>query len=148
MRTIVTRGTPSILRGLEVQPDQRGEVYGTLLDPFDPSYLHAYSRALVVVGVGPVALAGINMQWEHVAYGWALISVEAFNYRISLGKFAKACIEEAHEAASLHRLEVWVEHGRRAAVEWAEVLGFEVEGIRRQHGRNREDRVMMSRIWQ
>lgn len=86
------------------------------------------------------AVGGFLMQWDGRFLAWAIIAKGA-NMR-KLTRIAKTKID----AFDVRRIEATIDVGFRQAIKWAEMLGFEFEGVLRCAGLNGEDFAMYSKV--
>jgi hypothetical protein len=94
-----------------------------------------------------VAIWVFLQKWPGVAQcsAWTGTAVERMPK-----EFWKACVrglESAQEAIGLHRLEAHVRADHPHGFKWLQKLGFEVEGIMKQHEVDKVDAYMLGRIW-
>ena len=134
------------LISVDVQRMQRAQVTPTILRGLQDQFLYLYARALKCEGK-TFAVFGVNPARSHVGFGWALLSEQVLTYPVALTKAAWALIEKAQSILDLWRLEIAVDTKHESALRWAQLLGFEVEGMMRCFGPNREDAYLMARIW-
>jgi len=112
----------------------------------DPKTLRHYARTLML-DWKPIGVIGVTPQWDGNCWAWAFLSPLAVKYRLFLTRAARVYIEKAHKALNLRRMQVSVSVDHTAALDWAEVLGFEIEGTMRFYGPSGEDCYMMSKVW-
>lgn len=143
-------GTPDDIRLIRVQGPQASQALlagETVLSmSWDPEFLRLWSRVLKH-GDEPLAIFGVTPMWPHVACGWALLSEQVLRMPVGLTRHARALIEKARSMLMLRRLEISVDTKHEAALRWAKLLGFEVEGVARCYGLKGEDNWRLARIW-
>lgn len=103
--------------------------------------MHLLGRTLVHEG-RPIAVVGISMYWEGVAYAWAFVSPEVGKHRKSFIRGTKDLIHWAMDAFKLHRLQATCVTDPPLFYRTLEVLGFEREGLMRRYGLDGSDHYL------
>lgn len=93
-----------------------------------------------------VGCAGVMIIYTGVGEAWGLISEELAQYKFWLHKTVKRKLYEIMVKHGLHRLQATADIRHEVAVNWLLALGFEEEGILRQHGPNKESMRIFSII--
>lgn len=112
-------------------------------------YIHFQSQVgpavtAFVHGV-PVAVFGCVIVWKGLGEAWALFSDEARRYPIAMTKGAKAFFDACIRSYLLHRLQITVKTVDKRAINWAECLGFVVEGTMKEYSSDKQDFYIMRR---
>lgn len=90
----------------------------------------------------PIACAGFVLVWEGRAYAWALIDKDAGPYMLQITRVIRK-----HLAASgFRRVEMAVDRSFADGRRWAQMLGFECEGLARAYLPNGHDAWIYARI--
>jgi RimJ/RimL family protein N-acetyltransferase len=79
----------------------------------------------------PVASGGIIPAWEGVGGAWCVISDDVRGQGLRLTRVAKDLMRSTMAIMKIHRLQAFVRTDQPEYRRWAEVFGFEVEGIAR-----------------
>lgn len=127
---------------LELQPSQAwftpiasDPAYARMLLAGGPAYA-------LVDGDEVLACAGLSVQWEGRAVGWALVSGNAGRRMVELHK----AVRRALELHPFRRVETTVYAGFDAGHRWARMLGFEREGCMRAFAPGGEDCDLYARV--
>lgn len=95
----------------------------------------------------PIAIVGLIETHEGCGRLWALIAKDLGNQGFKLTSRCRALIDWVQNERKLHRIDMMVLADNRRHRLWALRLGFQVEGTARQYSPNKEDYLMMSRVW-
>lgn len=133
---------PEHLSQLMLQPSQ---VYlqPMLANPHYGEYLvkagPAYS---CIVDDVVFACAGLIPQWENRAMAWALISGEAGKHFLSIHR----AVKRTFAMHPYRRIETTVAMNFEEGYRWADLLGFEREGLMRKYVPNGDDCYLYARV--
>lgn len=131
---------PAHLDLLEVQDAQRGT-----FPVGDPAYALSLIKAgpcwSVFVGGRVVACGGLCIQWEGRGVAWAIISEGA-----PLVAVTKSVIHVLGLPGIPRRVECFVDVSFQEGIRWAEMLGFQREGLMRAFSPDGRDHVLFSRV--
>lgn len=93
-----------------------------------------------------LACVGLAPQWPGRCIGWALLSAKVRPNRfIAIHRMVAAALDR-FELRHTGRIEIQVDPSHAAAVRWAAMLGFEVEGRLRYYLPDGRDMLSMARI--
>lgn len=111
--------------------------------PGENTYAVVYEESLVAVG-------GLQVRWEGVGLLWLILTADCrrdgiHGFRALYAIYEK--MEELIENNALHRVEAAVRTDFPEAVKMIEVFGFEREGIMKQHGPDKADAYLYSRVF-
>lgn len=81
----------------------------------------------------PVAAGGVTPIAPGVGEGWMMITDEAAQKPMALHRVVKRSLDEAANSGDWHRLQCVVHSRFGTGVRWANILGFECEGLLRQY---------------
>lgn len=93
-----------------------------------------------------LAVIGGTLYWPGVATLSAIITTVMPNYPLATTKAVSHCIACAMNDLDLHRVEIQVKSSYVSGQQWAQLLGFEAEGILKKYGPNKEDYTMYARV--
>lgn len=131
---------PSHLDGLEAQEAQRGT-----FPAGDPAYALSLIKAgpcwSVFVGGRVVACGGLCAQWEGRAVAWAIISEGA-----PLVAVTRSAIHVLGLPGIPRRVECFVDVSFQEGIRWAEMLGFQREGLMRAFSPDGRDHLLFARV--
>jgi hypothetical protein len=88
-----------------------------------------------------VALGGLQEIWEGRAMAWAFLACDAPMLRLT------RAVSTLLRASPFRRVECWVDPTFAAGHRWAELLGFELEGLARAYLPDGGDAAIYSLIW-
>lgn len=111
--------------------------------PGENTYAVMYEGSLVAVG-------GLQVRWEGVGLLWLILTANCkrdgiHGFRALYAIYER--MEELIENNALHRAEAAVRTDFPEAVKMIEAFGFEREGLMRQHGPDKADSYLYSRIF-
>lgn len=131
---------PSHLARLEVQDAQRGT-----FPVDDPAYALSLMKAgpcwSVFVGGRVVACGGLCVQWEERAVAWAIISHGA-----PLIPVTRSVLHVLGQRGIPRRVECFVDVSFQEGIRWAEMLGFQREGLMRAFSPDGRDHILFARV--
>lgn len=93
-----------------------------------------------------VACGGFVLEGWKTGTGWLFLSSLFYKRVLSCYRIIKAKIKEVEEQFNLQRLQVYVVTGRPKALDLAERLGFEAEGVLRHFGPEKEDMFILGKV--
>lgn len=111
--------------------------------PDENTYAVMYEGALVAVG-------GVQVRWEGVGLFWLMLTADCKKegwHGVRALYAIKEKIQELTEKNNLHRAEAAVRLGFSRAIAMIKALGFEREGLMRQHGPDKADSYLYARIF-
>lgn len=93
-----------------------------------------------------LACAGLAPHWPGRSTGWALLSAGIGPNRfIAVHRLIAAALDR-HETRHPGRIEIQIDPDHAAALRWATILGFDVEGRLRRYLPDGRDMILMARI--
>lgn len=110
--------------------------------PDDNTYTVIYEGSIVAVG-------GVQVRWEGNGLFWLILTADSKKGGIHGVRALEAIrdkIEELIKKNNLHRAEASVRVGFEKAIKMIEYLGFQREGLMRQHCPDKGDSYLYSRI--
>jgi len=139
---------PSHLSRLEL--DRAAEVEFTSLDNMKARAQEVADAKIawtVFHDGNPALCFGINPYWPGMAEAWMIPSQYALDRGLRLTRGAKRFFDTIGATLDLRRLQIVVCVDREKAVQWAEFLRFEREGLMRRYGPEGSDYYMYARIY-
>lgn len=131
---------PDHLDRLDIQDAQRGT-----FPAGDPAYALSLIKAgpcwSVFVGDSVVACGGLCIQWEGRGVAWAIISKGA-----PLVPVTRSVLHVLNQHGIPRRVECFVDVSFREGVRWAEMLGFQREGLMRAFSPDGRDHLLFARV--
>jgi hypothetical protein len=107
--------------------------------------LLAYSETILLDGA-PVGAWGVFPMWPGVGTAWAWVSAPLAPRAVSLVRLARDRIAYAHQELALARIQAEVSSELPSGVRFAQLVGFEVEGLLRAYGTRGEDYWMLASV--
>jgi len=126
--------THDVLNNISIQKGQLAETLMVQFDSIDADLIETYSRALEYDGeiIGAI---GVFPMWEGVSSGWVLLAEGAMqDHWLSISRICRRELDRVIREQRLRRVETVVSTGFPQAQNWAEFLGFEIEGVLRNYG--------------
>jgi hypothetical protein len=99
-------------------------------------HLEMQARTAFVAGDGAVAAWGIFPMWDGVGSLWVWFTPKTSRYIRQIIKKGNAELELAHEILDYKRVQVEIETSLGSTRKFAELLGFEYEGLMKSYGKN------------
>ena len=112
----------------------------------DPKLLRHYARTLMI-DWEPIGIIGVSPYWEGNCWCWAYLGSKCLEHPAFLTRQSRKYIEKARATLNLRRMAMSVSVGHTAALEWADILGFKVEGLMRSYGPKGEDCHLLAKVW-
>ncbi len=137
---------PQDLYAISLQAAQRGvhdivkeSGYGEALAQVGP----AYTATTIIRGEEVIiASLGVIPQWRGYSRAWALVSGDAGRCMVSLTRRISTWLRFHNEG----RIDTAVRTDFVAGIRWAEMLGFQREGIMRKYDPDRKDFYLYSQV--
>lgn len=112
-----------------------GHAGTNIADCYGPETIGFFARAILDDSEAPIAAMGVIPILPHAATAWALLSQESVDgHGPLLCMVAKRGLEKAIGLNLFTRIDMLVEMNFRAAHQWAQWLGFEIESTKRNYG--------------
>jgi hypothetical protein len=102
--------------------------------------------ATVLLDGAPVAAWGVLPLWPGVATSWAWLTWPCAPHARPLIRLARESLAYAHQALSLRRVQAEVSCRLPAGVRFAQLVGFEAEGLLRSYGLSGDDHWLMASV--
>lgn len=93
-----------------------------------------------------VGCAGVIVQRQGIADGWAVTSALITDYGIWSTRIVKSMLQEIMCSLNLRRVQISVDPQNVAAQRWAKALGFQYEGTMRGFGVNGEPYDLYAKV--
>ena len=105
----------------------------------DPA-IHEEQMSTCFAAGEPIAIAGV-LQFTDPGFlvAFAFLGKRALEHRLTLTRWGKACVRTTIERFDPRRIEITTRSDLRSHGEWAEVLGFEFEGVMAAWGEDGSD---------
>ncbi|MFO1188511.1 MAG: GNAT family acetyltransferase [Alphaproteobacteria bacterium] len=134
----------SHVEAIDLQPSQaalRDQLSGAVIQGL------VRSRAIAIVdGADVLVCAGLARRWPGRTVGWALLSHKIRPNRfLAVHRLIAAALDRA-EMRDPGRIEVQIDPSHAAALRWARLLGFEVEGRMCRYLPDGRDMILMARV--
>lgn len=133
---------PDHLKRIALQPSQIALQPELAKPEYGPALLAAGPCYSGVVGDVVIASAGFYPQWDGRAIVWALVSGDAGRHFVSLHR----AVLRSFELHPFRRIETCVLKGFAEGCRWAEMLGFQREGLMRAYGPDGSDFHLYARV--
>jgi RimJ/RimL family protein N-acetyltransferase len=130
------------LKGMQLQPSQADRAH--LLTPEHLEFLAGLDAYTVFAGGRPVASCGLFDIWPGRAMAWAFIAADAGRHLLGITR----AVQRYLDLKAPRRCELYVDLGFEPGYRWAEMLGFEREGVLRAFEVDGRDQVLFARIRQ
>jgi len=131
---IIKECTTELLNEIKIQKGQIKDALMVEFGSIPAEMLSKYSLALEIRG-SVVGAVGLFPLWEGVGAGWALFSEGAMDkHWLSISRAVKEMLDAEIKLRDYRRVETVVDVSFVRAQNWAEWLGFEIEGISRNYG--------------
>lgn len=106
------------------------------------AWLQTLDAYTIFDGDTPVVIAGLFEKWPGAAVAWAYVSEAAGRHMVAITRIVQRFLE----LKAPRRVEATVDAEFDAGHRWAELLGFEREGLLRANRPDGGDQVIYSRI--
>lgn len=126
-----------------LQPRQHGMLSFFSLPGYADSLLDHGEAYTMLVDGDVIACAGVQEAWTGRGVAWALLSTKAGAHMRAL---TRVVAHYLNHLAVLRRIEAYVDPEFKAAIRWAKLLGFEMEGRMRAFGFDGSDNLMFARV--
>lgn len=123
------------------------DAQATMSEMIKPEYAKALEAAgpayTAMDGSEVIACAGLAEQWAGRATAWSILSKHVTGSKfVRLHKIVQRFLDMQDYA----RLEMTVDQGFEQGVRWAEMLGFECEGLMRKYSPNGTNCYLYARV--
>lgn len=134
---------------LEIRPYNKGDVYEMPVRDNDrmggepEANMHDLAITLLLENQ-PVACVGIVIVSQGVGHAWSYMTNGLRDYKIELVKLLRREIPVVMKNIGIHRLQVTIQAHMHRNIRFAELLGFQEEGILRAAAPNKADLRIMA----
>ena len=93
-----------------------------------------------------LAVFGLHKYWEGVGEVYGVISKLSSLCPIPFARLARVTLNHYMKEHRMHRVQAWVRYGFDDERRFAKLLGFEIEGLMRKFGPEKDDYYMCARV--
>ena len=94
----------------------------------------------------PIACGGIVHVGGGIGVVWVQVTDEARGYGLKLCRFARTAVRIVFEDMKFHRIQATVRADRPEYMRWAELMGFECEGLMKKAAPDKTDLFLYARV--
>jgi RimJ/RimL family protein N-acetyltransferase len=105
------------------------------------------SHTQTIIAEGrPIALVGLTVFRPRVAEVWAVMGEEIRLYPIAATRTVRKLVDTYERQLGLQRMQMMVKEDHPEAQRFAELMGFEKEGVFRKYGHDQANYGMFARV--